>query len=413
MRQSWIDKIIKDEFLFFRTGVVMKKFMFTILIILCLIVFVPQATASDTDLLIKLNQDIQLYIDISKSKDSEKSEKLARSIIEQTEILGDDATDLIVQKIKDPNTSEHALTVSVWVAGFTRDPNLIDTLIDIHINSSIEIIKQNALRSMASIGSNKAGEYLLAIAQKTPLDPEESTGKPNKFNILDLLATMQYEKAIPEMECVLKLDHKEYYWQSIFCYGKMGDKSIPYLIKKIDDSNVDTRFNAINLLGQILIATEATEPLCKQYLKEKDTEIKLLILSSLEKIMPDLSSMKKFFENVAANEQNAELKKFAEETVSNMKQYIEMASKFKQKSKPDRALFDAEYKQLYKSAGKEGSIANLGTYSTTGDELSLKKLKQRFLDRNSDECFYDYEEVNVIIMMHRIIAQNKDLIAAL
>lgn len=95
-----------------------------------------------------------------------------------------------------------------------------------------------------------------------------------------------------------------------------------------------------------------------------------------------------------------------------MKQYIEMASKFKQKSKPDRGLFDAEYKQLYKSAGKEGSIANLGTYSTTGDELSLKKLKQRFLDRNSDECFYDYEEVNVIIMMHRIIAQNKDLIAA-
>jgi hypothetical protein len=102
------------------------------------------------------------------------------------------------------------------------------------------------------------------------------------------------------------------------------------------------------------------------------------------------------------------LKKFALETVSNIGRYKEMAGKFKQKSKPDRALFDVEYKQLFKSAGKKGSIDTLGTYSTAGDELLLKQLKQRFLDRNSDECFYDYDEINTIIMMHRVIAQNKD-----
>lgn len=231
----------------------MKKFMFTILIILCLIVFVPQATASDTDLLIKLNQDIHRYIDISKSKESDESEKLARSIIDQTEMLGGNATNLIARNIKDPNTSEPALTIYVWVAGFTKDPNLIDALMDIHNNSPAEIVKQNALRSMACIGSDKAGEYLLSIVKNISPKQNKSSEEPSKYDILDLLAMMQYEKAFPEMEYVLKEDHKEYYWQSIFCYGKMGDKSIPYLIKKIDASNVDVRFNAINLLGQILL----------------------------------------------------------------------------------------------------------------------------------------------------------------
>lgn len=387
----------------------MKNGILTVFIGASLCILTSNAAAENNPLQEKWNQDIQRYISIGKSNSSDESQELAESIVDQTEKLKGDATPLIIQKIKNSNNSEQALSVYIWVAGFTKDPNLVDTLIEIYKNNSAEIVKENALRSMANIGSAKAGEYLLAIAQKTPIKNNTPSDEPERYDILDLLATMQYEKAFPEMEYILKNDYKEYYWQSIFCYGKMGENAIPYLMKKIEDSNVNVRFNSINLLGQILIATEASAPLCKQYWKEKNPDVKRLILSSLEKIIPDIPTMKQFFGNVAAKEQNADLKKFAQETVSGTESYKKMATEFKHKSKPNKVLFNTEYEKLFKSAGKKGAIDALGIYSTPEDVPSLQQLKRRFLDRNSDECFYDYDEINVIIMTHRLIVQNKDI----
>ena len=349
----------------------------------------------------KLISDIDRYIEVG---DSESLEV----IIAQIEKEGRKVSPLLVKKITEPDIPEKAMAVYVWAVGFTKDPNVADELIGIYENNPSKTVKWNALQSLARIGDNKAGEYLLSIAKSTQDKPKDED-QHEKFNILDLLAEMQYEKALPEMEEILRKDCKQYYWQSIFCFGKMGDKSIPYLLNKINDPDKNVRFNSMNMLGPILLATEATEPFIKRYWIEEDTEIRMLILSSLERIIPDLAKMKSFFEEVATKEDAEEPKKYAQETVDNLELYQQRVNSFRAKKKNDNQCFEKEYALLYKSAGKQGNIKTLGIYSTPEDEAKLKELRQQILTRNSDECFYDCEEVNKIIMWNRLITQNKDL----
>ncbi len=383
----------------------MKKLIFLIPIL----IFIPFSFAASLDeetFQEKLVLDIGKYIGMGESASMEASLKLRQSIIDQIEKEGSSATPLLLKKINEPNMSEKALAIYIWALGFTKDPNVTNELIGIHKNNPSKIAKWNALRSLAKIGDDKAGEYLLSIAKSTQDKPKDED-QPEKFDILDMLAEMQYEKALPEMEGILKKDYKQYYWQSFFCFGKMGGKAVPYLLSKISDPNRNIRFNSISLLGQILIATEAAEPLAKRYWLEKDPEVQNLILSSMEMIVPDLGEMESFFNEVVEKEKNQKLKKFTEETIENMDSYRQRFMDFKEKKRDDRQLFKAGYAVLYKTAGTKGSIEKLGLYSDDEDENILKGLRIRILDRNSDECLYDYREINTIIMLNRLISKNR------
>jgi hypothetical protein len=94
--------------------------------------------------------------------------------------------------------------------------------------------------------------------------------------------------------------------------------------------------------------------------------------------------------------------KFARETLGNMDQMKADVVAFAQKKQSSAPSFQSEYIQLFKSAGKKGNYEALGVYSTAQDELKLKALRERILQRDSDEAFYDYQKVNGIIMRDRL-----------
>ncbi len=224
-----------------------------------------------------------------------------------------------------------------------------------------------------------------------------------RYNILNLLAQMQYEAALSKTEEILSKDSRESYLQSIFVFSKMGDKAVPFLLKKIDDKNLNVRINAINVLGQWLLALEAAGPLQDRFWTEKNAEVRSLILSSLERIFTDLAQMQKFYEQVIVQEKDEGLVKFARETIDNMGQMKTDLGTHAKKKQVSADAFQKDYIKLFRSVGKKGSYEALAVSSTVEDEPKLKALRERILQRDSDEAFYDYQKVNNIIMQNRLL----------
>ena len=157
------------------------------------------------------------------------------------------------------------------------------------------------------------------------------------------------------------------------------------------------------VLGKWLIPTESLEPLKNQFWKEDVPEIRRLILSSIETVDSNLQDVRNFFEEVMHKGQEENVVRFAEETVNNFGKLTSIIETFKSQKIQDRAVFEAEYSEILHSFGKEGDYRLLGAGSVKGDEQKLKRLRERILQRNSDECFYDYQKVNRIIILNRLI----------
>jgi HEAT repeat protein len=307
----------------------------------------------------------------------------------------------LVLKLNNKDLTDAQLAVYVWALGLTKDQTATSVIEGLYKQNKTELVRSNCLRALAAIGGQRAGAFLLATLDLT-MDKEK------RFDILNLLSQMQCEAALPRTEEVLQQDPKEYYWQSVFVFGKMGDKSVPFLLKRINNKERNIRGNAMSVLGQWLIAPEAAKPLQDQYWAEKDAELRGLILSSLEKTIADFSQMKTFFEQVVAKEKDAKAADFARETVSTMDRMKADVADYGKKKQPSAAAFQREYELLFKSAGKSGSYDVLGVSSTAQDEPKLKALRERILQRNSDEAFYDYQKVNEIVLRNRLLGRMKD-----
>lgn len=378
----------------------MRKLSFTILLSLSFISFTVVFAENETS---KIMSEVEKLVTSGRSSPREQ----VQALVEELEKKPEGLADALVEKCRTKGVSDDALAVYVWAIGLSGDGSAVDALIEIAKSSDSALVRSNAYKALAGIGGDEAGKDLLLQAKKVrDEDSKIELGRIGKFDILNLLAQMQYEPALPEMEGLLKKDYKKYYWQQIFCYGKMGDKSIPILLKKINDKDANVRTASIALLGQTLIAEEAAKPLAARYWKEKGSQIKLLILSSLEKISSDLTEMELFFKKVVEKEKDKDAKVFAEETIANLGKYRDKINEEKAKRKENLELFKKEYNQLFKSMGHKGSAERLGVYSSIENEPELKKLRERILLRNSDECFYDYDKVNAIIMLNRLIAEN-------
>lgn len=385
----------------------MNKSGFRILIVLLIFVFVLTGITSGDDAKTKLLSDIEEYIKEG-GYELYGPVELRKSIIEQIEMAPVGIADELIGKMHVAGVSDEALSVYIWAIGFTKDSNAVDELIKVSSASRSQLVKDNAFVSLSRIGGDKVGDFLLSQAKAAHdnEDSKEEWKRVEKFNILHCLAEMQYVPALPEMESILKKDYGKYYWQLIFCFGKMGDKAIPYLLGKINDNDRNIRFNSIVVLGQTLLASEAAKPLAEQYWQEKDPIIRNVILSMMERIVSDLGEVERFFKEVAAKEEDKDVKKFAEETLSNLNILRERIAELKKEKKDDRDLFEEVYESLYKSYGHEGNIKTLRICSRLDDEERLKKLRERILFRNSDECFYEYQKVNEIIMFNRLISES-------
>jgi hypothetical protein len=254
-------------------------------------------------------------------------------------------------------------------------------------------LRINTFNALAAIGGEKAGQFLLNELEKT-------SGQGERLEILNLLGQIEYEAALPKTIEILRKDPDKYYWQSIFVFGKMGDKAIPFLLSKIDDEDMNIRRNAIMVLGQWLLAPEAIGPFQRRFWVEKEWKIRHLILISLDQMIANPDESKRFFKEVAATDKQPEAKQCAEETLALVGKVEKLIVEFRQKKKPDSAVFDREYAKIYKSGGREGDMQILSVTSSTQDESRLKKLRQRILQRNSDEAFEDYKKINDIITRH-------------
>jgi len=227
-----------------------------------------------------------------------------------------------------------------------------------------------------------------------------------RLEVFNLLGQMQYEPALRKMDEVLKVNAQTLYWQPIFVFGKMGDVAVPYLLTKINDADINVRTNAIMVLGQWLIPAEAVGPLEQQYWEEKDRDVRGLILSSLEVMASDLAALHAFNRQVIEREKDAELVKFASETMDSLK-VIKTESLVPGGNKEVSAQsFQTEYDRLYKSAGKDGDFALLSRFSSLNDEPDLNKLRERILLRKTEEAFFLYKKVNDILMLNRLVSNH-------
>ena len=222
-----------------------------------------------------------------------------------------------------------------------------------------------------------------------------------RFEILNLLGQLQYAPALPHTLEVLKKDPAKYYWQSIFVFTKMGDVAVPFLLEKINDPSVHIRGNSMMVLGNWLIPCEAAIPLQDRFWKEKDPRCRELILGSLERTLPDLDELADFAARAAQTEKNGDVRSFAQEVVDGKADMRAAVAEFRAEKKIDPAVFSREYDKLYESWGRRGDMEVLAAASGPEDEAALEKLRERILQRNSDEAFHDCQTVNGIIYMNR------------
>ena len=309
-------------------------------------------------------------------------------------------SNILAQKLGDEKLTERQQGVYVWALGLTGDQTVAKEIISLFKKSKSNWVKENALRTLAMLGGKETGEFLLSIL-------DETTDKDTRFSIFNWLGQVQFEAALPKAEEVLKQD-KEHYWQPIFVFGKMGDKAVSFLLKKISDSDTNVRRNALTVLGQWLIPLEASKPLQDRFWIEKDSDLRYAILCSLEGTMPDLTHVKTFFAQVMDKEKDKQVRKFARDTLDSLERTKSAAITFSEKRQPSEPIFQREYSLLFKSSGKKGSYEVLGLSSTLKDEPKLKTLREHILQRDSDEAFYDYQKVNRIIVQNRLIESISD-----
>ena len=346
----------------------------------------------ETDLLLA---DIDRY-----AKMEGESPSLNDSIRERIEANPTPVVKVLLPRIKQTEMDEKKLSIYVWALGLTRNAIAVDDIIGLSKSNKSELIRISCLKALAAIGGQKAGEFLVASLDNT-------TEEMSRFGLLNLLGQMQYEPALPKTIEILKKDLKTFSWQNILIFGKMGDKSVPFLLGKIGDPDLNVKGNAIYLLGQWLIAPESARPLQDQFWKETDLGIRGLILSSLEWVSVDLKMIKDFSESVVSKAKEKELVQFASETLKNLNGMEAAVNSFKQSKKAGERTFREQYESLYASAGKSGDYQILSVTSKPEDEAKLKKLRERILQRDSDEAFADYKKVNEIIFFNRLMKNAK------
>lgn len=357
--------------------------------VIFIILFIAQVPAQDTTAVLSHLDKFAL----SKEKDSPV---FIKSIEEQLGKSPPGTASLILVKLKTPNAAEKQLAAYIWALGVLKDPVAVTPVMEIYRQSKSELVRGNCLRTLALIGGRLPGDFLLAAL-------DAATDKEMRFNIINLLAQMQYEAVLPATTEILRQDPQKKYWQIIFIFCKMGDKAVPFLLTKISDSDINMRINAVNVLGKWLIAPEAAKPLQEQYTKEQDVRVRGLILRALERIIPDITSMQAVFKQITAEEKDENLLNYARVTLANIGLIQSSLATYAKKKQSSPLLFERNYAELFRTSGRNGSYELLSIYSTAEDEPMLKKLREKILTRDSDDAFYDFQQVNDIIMRNRMM----------
>jgi HEAT repeat protein len=306
----------------------------------------------------------------------------------------------LLPKFAAAKSDEKKLEVYAWALGLTGDPSAADPIIAAAKDAKSDTLKENCWRALAEIGGDAAGSFLLGRLEVTK-------DEDLRFSLLNRLAQMKYAKALPATAEVLAKNPKSHYWQVVFVFGKMGDAAIPFLEGRLDDADTTVRLNAASALGQWLMEPGANAAMERRFRVEQDPGVRMALLSGIEKTTPDIVALKPFLDEVMANEKDEAVRKFAGEALSMLDGWRKEIATVKKDRKPDGVVFAAEYEKLFRSAGTKGDLKVLGNASTAADAPKLKALRERILQRDSDEAFYDFNKVNMIMFWNRL-AENPE-----
>lgn len=303
---------------------------------------------------------------------------------------------LLLEKGSSPDLSEDGLAIVLWALGQTDSPEAVAHIIRLAEAKNTDKVLKNGYQALADIGNDDATQYLFRSLL--------SSSQPRMRSFLiDLLAGLRYTVALPAALEILELDPNNHNRPSIFVFGKYGELAVPFLLDKISHPNANVRANSIMVLGQWLIAAEAVEPLKKQFWREQDTNIQILILSSLEKLLTRVEELKAFAKETIVRKKDEEVVDFAIETVGNADEMVTHINAFRSFKKDDRPLFEQTYSELYGSQGRLGDYNDLAATSTRADENRLRELQRVVLQRNSNECLRDYQKINDVILLNKRI----------
>jgi hypothetical protein len=301
----------------------------------------------------------------------------------------------LIQKVGDPEMAERPLAVHVWALGLTRDAAAIDPLVALYRRSASVVVQRSCLQALATIGGPRAGT-VVAAALDAASEPDV------RFEILALLAQMHHADAARLADELLGLDPGRFSWQSVMVFGKLGDQAVPHLLSKLADPDRHVRMNAIHVLGLWLLAPEAAAPLAAGYWSEGEPEVRELMLNALQLTLGDLATVQRFFEQVVQREPDGKLVAFARETLGTVERLRADARQLGEQRPAGGRSFQEVWEELYRSAGRTGDYAALWAASRPGDEGRLKVLRERILQRHSDEALRDYQRVNRIILRNRL-----------
>jgi hypothetical protein len=340
--------------------------------------------------------DIAADLDRLATLEGSASKTAADSI--RTRISSDTAgiVAALLPKLSAATNSEKQLALYVWALGLAQSPAAVEGICRTASETKSDLVRSNCWSALVLIGDDQSEACLLSSL-------DYLTEKNARFELFSALGQLQSATAIPLAQEVLACDAKEWYWQPIFVFGKMGDIAVPFLLTKIQDENTDVRYNAINVLGQWFLAPEATQPLKDQFWKEKDSYIRNLILGSLEMIDPDIDSLTAFMRRVKSKSDDMDSRKFAEETIEMLKSLSKEIGSLEEMKRVSPEAFEEAYRQIWDSYGREGGYESLFAASQLDDEARLKKLRERILQRNSDEALYDYKKINQTIYANRLL----------
>ncbi len=303
---------------------------------------------------------------------------------------------VILPQLQPTNADSMMLSMLVMMAAETGDSRFVAPTIAIADSCKSQLLHYNCLRALSKIGSDEAGRYLLKALDQTPDEDQ-------RYGIFNLLAEMQYEPLLPHTMELLKLDPDEYYWKSVFVFGKMGDVAVPFLLEQLKSKEENVRAHAVGLLGKWLIPPQAAQPLMEMFWQESRKETREVIISSIGNLITDVDTMRAFFDQV--NKKDSKWKKSEEMQyeLAYLESFDAALKEMRNMKDTSAARFQQEYDKLFESAGTRGDYELLFAASTPADEPQLKALRRQILTRNSDESFYDYQRVNQIIVSNRML----------
>lgn len=311
----------------------------------------------------------------------------------------------VEQELKEQALGETQRVIYAMALGVAAQPSSVPVLIDLQKTSNPTSFLSRAVRGqLALIGGDQAGAFLLEDYRKRPPKDDEE-----RFERLEGLAQMRYVPALKDAEAILHVNPDNLYWQVMFVFGYYDELAVPLLGEKLNGPDRIMRENALGAL-KFIRRPAAAPALQKRYKVESDAAIRYQLVEALEwALMSDRAALAKTFGDIVKTEKDPKTLAFAKETLAQMSD-ASMEAQIRAQFQPDAAKFRSAWQKLYDGGVhlSEGRAAkDLVACATKADVPALYALRRRALDRQSDECFYDYNALTRIIQMVGTYAPDK------